>query len=405
MNILLQMNGAKSNENGRESTLKPRALSFKPPASKTSMQHGKKRKPSEEINSNPNVSNTVDSSPAKILHSSSVHGNDCTSIGNTTPLNHGTWEVVTPTSPFLSTNFMNLALQSPGSCFTPVSRSSKPSPSSLPSPMMMPNYQEASSPYRPTLESRPTMFSGTPNRSVTSCPEQKMTPIARQRFMSIGSADEHISLPKTNLTPRINQMITISPRFRLDKDTFKATMKESSRPPIDSIDCSKSNKACQSTSLLGNDHSPVDDYGYAFADAQAEPLSDDEDDDFFLCSPGAMTGFVQSKKHRSEEAKVPSVSTFFDSHHSSPLDLDESISNRSLSFSRHSSSNSLFGTKFVVDRSHSSSSKMSNNTPSPPISMKKNDTSLSKKLSHRDLITPPITEFLPSDPPPMLIRK
>lgn len=401
------MNRAKSNENGRECTLKPKALSFKPPASKTSIQHGKKRKPSEEINWNLNASTTLDFSPGNSLHPSSLHVNDYTSIGNTTPLNHGTRGVVTPAST-LSTqvnNFKNLALQSPGSCFTPLSRSSKPSPSSLPSPMIMPNRQEASYPYRPTLESGP---SGTPNRSVTSCPEQKMTPIARQRFMSIESADEHINLPKTNLTPRTNgsnQLIIISPRFRLDKDTFKATIKESSRPPIDSIDFSKSNETRPSKSLLGIHRSQVDDYGYVFDDALSDPLSDDEDDDFFLCSPKAMTGFVQSKKHRSEEAKVPSVSTLFDYQHSNTLDLDESISNRSLSFSRHSSSNSLFGTKFVMDRSHSSSSKMSNNTPSPPISIKKENDSTSKKLSHRDLITPPITEFLPSDPPPMLRKK
>ena len=403
------MNRAKSNENGRECTLKPKALSFKPPASKTSIQNGKKRKPSEEINWNPSSSTALDFSPGNLLHPSSLHANDCRSIGNTTPLNHGTTrEVVTPASPLstqVNNNFKNLALQSPGSCFTPLSRLSKPSPSSLPSPMMMPNRQEASYPYRPTLESGP---SGTPNWSVTSCPEQKMTPIARQRFMSIGSADEHIGLQKNNLTPRTNepnQLIIISPRFRLDKDTFKATIKESCRPHIDSIDFLKSIETRPSKSLLGVDRSQVYDYGYAFDDALAEPLSDDEDDDFFLCSPGAMTGFVQSKKHRSEEAKVPSVSTLFDSQHSNTLDLDESISNRSLSFSRHSSSNSLFGTKFVMDRSHSSSSKMSHNTPSPSISMKKENDSTSKKLSHRDLITPPITEFLPSDPPPMLRKK
>lgn len=272
--------------------------------------------------------------------------NDSANLNSITPQSQ-----LYPSSP-MSTGIHKLhglSLQSPGSSFTPIPRRvSQSSPSSpmtkdeaRPSSIKISHKKTAVAILQPSRDSL--------SRNSISLPSS-------QKFLSIAPLEE-LSLPKVTLTPRSKPTVQssdamLSSPFDTNYSSTSARYgknKTSPRPPIEFLNFSssgfatKSNKAYQSL-LDTKQNEIVDDYGYVFDDISVESLSDDGNDEFFLCVPDAANSdFEMNKKAR--QFPMPSLGNLNPNlncvKNDSSMDPSQLLS--------HQSSNSLLGIGFIEE--------------------------------------------------------
>ncbi|GFH57476.1 predicted protein [Chaetoceros tenuissimus] len=271
--------------------------------------------------------------------------NDSANLNSITPQSQ-----LYPSSP-MSTGIHKLhglSLQSPGSSFTPIPRRvSQTSPSS---PMTK---NEARSSSIQISHKKTAVAILQPSHDFLSRNSISLPP--SQKFLSIAPLEE-LSLPKVTLTPRSKHTVRSSEAILSPFDSNYSSIrarygknKTSPRPPIEFLNFSssgfatKSNKAYQSL-LDTNQNEIVDDYGYVFDDISVESLSDDGNDEFFLCVPDAANSdFEMNKKAR--QFPMPSFgnlnSTRNCAKNDSSMDPSHLLS--------HQSSNSLLGIEFIEE--------------------------------------------------------
>lgn len=268
---------------------------------------------------------------------------DCGNLNSVTPQSQ-----LYPSSP-MSTDvhkLQSLSLQSPGSSFTPIPRRIS---ESIPSSPMTKNERRPSSINFSHKKTAVAILQ--PCRKSASRNNISLSPC--QKFLSIAPLEE-LSLPKLTLTPRSKHTVRSSEAILSPLDTNYSSTSErngknktSPRPPIEFLNFSSSgfatkptNKAYQSL-LDTNQNDFIDDYGYVFDDVSVESLSDDGNDEFFLCVPDAAnTDFERNKKAR--QCPIPSLIPTRNCF------KNESLMDTSQLFS-HQSSNSLLGIGFIEE--------------------------------------------------------